>query len=437
MAKKRTAARKGSIRHRRVRSAFKKLRQSLVLLEDKIRECEKQLNDEREARKAASAGNLAKDQFIATLSHELRTPLSSIIVWAELLQSGKLDAQTSARALKSIERNSKTQAKLVEDLLDVSRIDHHKLKLNLEDASLPQVLEAALDAVRATADEKGVDIQMTVPPAGCWVHGDPVRLRQVIWNLLSNSIKFTPAGGRVSVLLEQSEKKARITVSDTGKGISEKLLPHVFEPFKQSDDAGNDPHPGLGLGLAIVHHVVEMHQGCVSASSDGENHGSRFTVTLPLLSVNPEVMAQQNIEDENLISPLREKRILIVDDEADECAWLTAVLTEAGAEVVAVNGVDGAIKSMSSCLPDLVITDIGMPGKDGFHLLSEIRRQDDEKDCHMPVVALTAYAREQDRRRVMAAGFDSYITKPVEAAVLVRLLSTFIHSQQALKFANS
>ena len=436
MAKKRTASRKSPFGHKRVQSQIRKLRRSLVALQAKFQECERQLLQERQGRDEARTENLAKDDFIATLSHELRTPLSSIIVWAELLLSGKLDPQTSVRALQSIERNSKAQAQLVEDLLDVSRIGSHKLKLNLEEVSLPQVLEAALDAVRKTAEEKGIAIQTCFPSAGFWVRGDAIRLRQVFWNLFSNAIKFTPAGGNVAVVLEEADSNARVIVSDTGKGINEHFLPHVFEPYKQAEDVENGRHPGLGLGLAIVQQLLLLHQGCVHASSDGENKGARFTVILPLLKVQSGVTAQLPTAEEFSVTPLWEKRILVVDDEPDECAWLTAALTEVRAEVVATSSVEMALASYESCPPNLIVTDIGFPEKNGFDLLREIRHQDGMRERHTPVVALTAYAREQDRRRAISAGFDLYISKPVEPGVLVRLLSTLMQ-QDALKFANS
>jgi PAS domain S-box-containing protein len=364
----------------------------------------------------AEEASRAKDEFLATVSHELRTPLASILGWTRLLRRGGLAPEKQTRALETLERNARAQTRLVEDLLDVSRIVSGKTRLNVESADLARIVESAVESIRPGADSRGIQLQASVVP--CILAGDPERLHQVLWNLLSNAVKFTPRGGRVSVSMEARDRTATVTVSDTGQGIRPDFLPHVFERFRQADATATRAHGGLGLGLAIVRHLVELHGGTVSASSAGEGQGSLFTLRLPLPSALPLERTEEGTLPPQRIS-LAGLRLLVVDDEADTREMVASTLEAQGAEVVSVADAEEALRWLASNAADLLVSDVAMPRMDGCALIREIRRTGPGSARNIPAVALTAYARPEDRRRALDAGFQDYLTKPVEPEVLV------------------
>jgi CheY-like chemotaxis protein len=351
--------------------------------------------------------------------------------WTQLLRTGDLDEQTSAQALEIIERNTKSQAQLIEDLLEVSRIITGNLRLTMGPVELSMVISAALDAVHPGAEAKAINIEYSHEVGAGLVSGDVHRLQQVIWNLLSNAIKFTPKGGNVTVRLNRSGSYAQIKVIDTGQGISADFLPHVFERFRQADGSSTRRHGGLGLGLAIVRHLVELHGGTVRAESAGENRGATFTVRLPLMAVQPTDDDAPNDGDEagesgaHLPHPvnLTGVRVLIVDDQGDARRLVTAVLERCGAEVVAAGSVREALDTLDSFDPDVMVSDIGMPGEDGYTLIKNVRQREEGLGRTMPAMALTAYARAEDRHKALAAGFQEYAVKPIEPAHLVSLVA--------------
>src|SRR5882724_8668281 len=383
---------------------------------------------EENARAEAEAANRLKDEFLATASHELRTPLNSILGWAQLMRTGTLDGSSSARALLTIERNTKTLAQIIEDLLDVSRIIAGKLRLDVRPVELDSVVEAALEAIRPATDAKNIQLDVSLDSGVGAVSGDAGRLQQVVWNLLSNAIKFTPSGGQVSVKLERDASRARITVSDSGEGIGEEFLPYVFDRFRQADSTFARMHGGLGLGLAIVRHLVELHGGSVGADSRGKGEGATFTVSFPLLAPErnaaahpgPLVDSGQHSFDEP--KDLAGLSVMIVDDEHDARELLVAMLELRGASVIAVSSVAEALETLSNATngsrPDVLVSDIGMPGEDGFDLIAMVRAMGPERGGDIPAIALTAYASAEDRARVFAAGFQRHVAKPVEPSSL-------------------
>jgi signal transduction histidine kinase/CheY-like chemotaxis protein len=383
---------------------------------------------EENARAEAEAANRLKDEFLATVSHELRTPLNSILGWAQLMRTGTLDGSSSARALMTIERNTKTLAQIIEDLLDVSRIITGKLRLDVRPVELDSVVEAALEAIHPATDAKNIKLEVSLDSGVGAVSGDAGRLQQIVWNLLSNAIKFTPSGGQVSVKLERVASRARITVSDSGEGIGEEFLPYVFDRFRQADSTFARMHGGLGLGLAIVRHLVEMHGGSVSADSPGKGMGSTFTVSFPLVATGWNGVAHlergANERQPALEQPLELAglSVMIVDDERDAREVLVAMLELRGAEVIAASSAAEAVEALAHAtnvsMPDVLVSDIGMPGEDGFELISKIRAMGPEHGGNIPAIALTAYARAEDRRRVLEAGFQRHVAKPVEPASL-------------------
>jgi PAS domain S-box-containing protein len=374
--------------------------------------------------------NRIKDEFLATLSHELRTPLNAIVGWTRLLRTGRLDERTAARALETIDRNATLQAKLVEDLLDVSRIITGKLRLRIADIDPISVLEAAINSVRPAADAKGIRIEADLDSAAGLIVADGDRLQQVMWNLLSNAIKFTPAEGHVRVSLRQGAGGLVIHVEDNGAGIEPAFLPYVFDRFRQADSSTTRQHGGLGLGLAIVRHLVELHGGTVHADSPGEGHGACFTVTLPrsvrgerARTTAPEVPATTARPEAAQPPPelLSGLRVLIVDDEPDAREVLAAALTQMGARVHLVDSADAALASIARERPHIVVSDIGMPGQDGYALAQRLRASERGSE-RLPAVALTAYATAEDVKRAMAAGYDLHLAKPVDAVTLGRSL---------------
>ena len=374
----------------------------------------------------AEASNQAKDDFMATLSHELRTPLNAIVGWTTLLKSGALDTATAARAIEVIDRNSRHQGQLIEDLLDVSRITAGKLVLETVPVYLPAVVEAAIESVSPAARAKGVAVNVVVAPGVKPVSGDPDRLQQVVWNLLSNALKFTPAGGRVDVLCRTREGHVELTVSDTGMGIPADVLPHIFERFRQSATGTKRAYGGLGLGLAIVRYLVELHGGTVTAVSEGEARGATFVVRLPLIPhfALPSPASDASPLDQAQLGGLR---LLVVDDEADTRELLCFILKQAGADVTAVGSVARATDVLRDLHPDVIISDIGMPGSDGYALIRTVRKLPGL--AKVPAIALTAFAGTAPRALAEEAGFDLHLAKPVEPAVIVEAVAKLAPSR--------
>ncbi|XYH99199.1 ATP-binding protein [Sorangium sp. So ce1128] len=371
--------------------------------------------------------NRAKDEFLATLSHELRTPLTAILGWARMLRQGSLKPDTHVRALEAIERNGTLQAQLVEDLLDASRIITGKLRLDVMLIDLPPIINAAIDAVRHGADAKGIELAVQLDPNAGPISGDQTRLQQVVWNLLSNAIKFTPRGGKVSIQLSKSEGLARIQVSDNGQGIVPEFLPYVFDRFRQADSTSTRPHSGLGLGLAIARHLIELHGGTVRAESAGEGKGATFTVDIPL-APRGAIAALRKVEGLSSIAAeseptLQGVRVLMVDDEPDARELVTTVLERKGASITAVATVDEALSAIAREKPDVILSDLGMPGEDGYSLIRRLRAQSPEHGGRIPAAALTAYASAQDRTRALLAGFQSHVPKPIEASELAAVIA--------------
>jgi PAS domain S-box-containing protein len=390
---------------------------------------------EQEARNAAEVANRMKDEFLATLSHELRSPLNAMLGWIRLLNTRKFDATTTARAMETIERSARSQAQLVEDLLDVSRIIQGKLRLNVCPIEMISVIEAALETVRPAADAKEIQLHSLLDPtAGC-VMGDFDRLQQVIWNLLSNAIKFTPKGGCVQVQLERVNSHIEIIVTDTGRGINPEFIPYVFDRFRQADSSTTRIFSGLGLGLAIVRHLVELHGGTVHVYSQGEGQGATFTVALPLVkesqtaqvSETPEeIQKHQSKEDTAPVTILDQVKILVVDDEADTRDFLVTALEMCGAQVIAVSSAREAIQVILQEKLDILVSDIGMPGEDGHSLIRKVRQLPKDKGGAIPAVALTAYARAEDQMRSLNAGFQVHLSKPVEPDKLASVVASLL-----------
>ena len=384
----------------------------------------KLLQLEHAARNEAEEANRIKDDFLATLSHELRTPLTAMLGWLGMLRSKSLDEATSAYAFETIERNAKMQAQLIEDLVDVSRIVSGKLKLDVRPMDPTPVVQAAIDAVRPAADAKQISIQIIREPFIGPVTGDPARLQQIIWNLLSNAVKFTPREGSVEVHLRRTESSAEIAVRDSGMGIRPEFLPHVFERFRQGDSTATRAHGGLGLGLAIVRHLVELHGGTVAAESAGPDQGSTFTVSLPLTAVRAETLSlshASHLEDDELTAPgaLNGVRVLLVEDEADARMLLALILERAGADVAQAATAEEAMARVAAFNPHLLLSDIGLPIEDGYELIRKLRSSPLEALKQIPAIALTAYATEKDRELALSSGYHLHLAKPVEPSELI------------------
>jgi PAS domain S-box-containing protein len=378
-----------------------------------------------------------KDEFLATLSHELRTPLNAMLGWARLLRGGSLDGETRDRALESIERNARLQAQLVSDILDVSRIITGKLRLDRGPVDLVPLAQSGLDSIRHAADAKGVRVELHVEGELFPIHADGDRLLQVIWNLLSNAVKFTPPAGRVSVSLVGKPGSVEIRVSDTGLGISEAFLPFVFDRFRQADASTTRTHGGLGLGLAIVRHLVELHGGTVEASSEGDGRGATFVVRLPARRppfVAPEPPPRMHPgAPPPVVVPrvLDGVRVLVVDDEADTRSLLLTTLQAQGASVVTAGSAAEGFEVFREFRPDVLVADIGMPEEDGYALIARIRALREGEGGRRPAVALTAYAREQDRQAALNAGFQRHLTKPFEPEELAAVLAALVAGRKA------
>ncbi|WP_158625125.1 hybrid sensor histidine kinase/response regulator [Corallococcus terminator] len=386
---------------------------------------------ESSARREAEEANQLKDEFLATVSHELRTPLTAILGWVQLLRTGHLPEPRRERALETMERNARAQGQLIEDLLDVSRIVSGKLKLDVEPVNLSTVVQQALDSVRPAADARGVHVQATVDSSGS-VMGDPQRLQQVVWNLLSNAVKFTSRGGHVRLVVERRDSLVELTVEDTGQGIPAAFLPHVFERFRQADSGTTRKTGGLGLGLSIVRHIVEMHGGTVAVASEGDGRGATFTVRLPLsvvqrrdptMAPSPRPPAAPGPE---LGRPaeLNGVRVLVVDDEEDARELLRTLLEDSGAHVLTAGSAEEGLQVLQAERPDVLVSDIGMPGTDGYGFIERVRALPADRGGRTPAVAITAYARSEDRTRVLRAGFQSHVPKPVEPVELLAVLES-------------
>ncbi|MCT7982253.1 PAS domain-containing protein [Laspinema sp. A4] len=391
------------------------------------RQREELLLREQEARRQAEAASRMKDEFLAIVSHELRSPLNAILGWSRLLRRRKLNPEKMAQALESIERNAEMQTQLIEDLLDISRIIRGKIRLYLRPLQLTPAIEAAINTVRPTAEIKKIKLITTLDPGVGLVSGDGDRLQQVIWNLLSNAVKFTPEGGRVEICLERVENSIQIRISDTGIGIEPEFLPYMFERFRQADSKTTRSHGGLGLGLAIVRNLVELHGGQIFAQSPGLGKGSTFVVQLPRLQDTSEGIEEQGLESSSVecdqsFSELAGLKILVVDDEFDTREFLITALEQYGAEVFAAASTAEAIALIQKMQPQILLSDIGMPGEDGYSLIRQIRTLPPEQGGKIPAAALTAYTRTEDRILALAAGFQMHIPKPIDPRHLIEVV---------------
>jgi signal transduction histidine kinase/ActR/RegA family two-component response regulator len=392
------------------------------------------LIQEQMARTEAEDANRLKDEFLATVSHELRTPLHAVIGWSHMLRTGGLDEATTIRAIETIERNAKSQAQLIEDILDVSRVITGKLHLNIGLVDFASVINAAIDSVQLAAESKDIQLEVTLDPSARRVSGDSSRLQQVVWNLLSNAIKFTPKGGRVQVRLERAGANAQISVSDTGEGIKSDFLPFIFDRFRQADGSSTRKHGGLGLGLAIVRHLVEQHGGTVSANSPGKGQGTTFTIMLPL-AVAQKAAKGRRKEMQSLLPgemttaqlkplpSLEGVEVLIVDDEPDTLSMLALMLTEYRAKVQTATSAAEALEVLQWYKPDVLVSDLAMPEEDGYSLIGKVRALSEENGWRIPAVALTAYVRVEDRVRALSAGFNMFVPKPVEPNELITAIA--------------
>jgi signal transduction histidine kinase/ActR/RegA family two-component response regulator len=370
----------------------------------------------RESEAALQRANVAKDEFLATLSHELRTPMTAIMGWSQMLgEEEDLDRDTESMAIDAIRKSASVQAQLIDDLLDVSRITAGKMKLECEPVEVGPVVRAAVATVRSAAGAKNIPLEEEIAPGVC-VNGDERRLQQIVWNLIANAVKFTPEGGKVAVALRQEGREAVIEVRDTGQGIEPEFMPHIFERFRQADSSTTRPHAGLGLGLAIVRHLVELHGGTISAESKGSGRGSTFRVRIPLLR---EGSTRRDDERPPLAADaLHGLRILVVDDDEQVRNYVSAVFRSSGAGVRIAISARNALDVLDEWPPDVVLSDLAMPGADGFDLLHWIRNSKQERIRTLPVVALTAFAMPEDRQRVLEGGFQGFVAKPVEPGTL-------------------
>lgn len=394
---------------------------------------------EREARADAEAASRGKDEFLATVSHELRTPLNAMLGWARMLTSGTLPEAARGKALQSIERNAIAQAQLVEDLLDVSRIVSGKMRLDLKEVDLPRVVEAAVDSVRPAMEAKNIRFQPAIDPSASQVMGDPNRLQQVIWNLLSNAIKFTPRGGRVQLILARVNSHIELSVSDSGLGIEPSFLPFLFQRFYQADGTSTRNQGGLGLGLAICRHLVELHGGTIEAFSEGLGQGATFKVQLPVLPLRipwAEARAAHATPARRLAferpPELQGLKVLVVDDQPDARELLVAVMTRCGATAIEASSSMEGLGQVVTARPDVIISDIGMPEEDGYSFIRRVRKLAADAGGRTPAAALTAYARAEDRRQAMQAGFEMHVPKPVEPAELVTVVATLARIGRAM-----
>ncbi len=425
---------------RRVEARTAELRDSNLRLQSEIAErtlaqqrAAELLESEQAARQMVESANRSKDEFLAILSHELRTPLNAILGWAEILRSGEPDRSEMREGIEVIERNARAQARLVEDVLEVSRIICGKVRLRLGPLDLTSVIDAALTSARPAAAAKGVSLRRIVDAMPVSIQGDPDRLQQVVWNLLSNAIKFTPGGGTVTVRATQANGQSVVEVIDTGIGIKADFLPFVFDRFRQFDGSITRSHGGLGLGLSITRHLVEMHGGTITASSDGDGKGALFTILLPL-SAGGEPVPGTEASDARSgrggsgaapgLPSLESYKVLVVDDEPDSRRVVVRLLSRARAQVREAESVATALAVLGEWTADVLISDIAMPGEDGYSLLRRLRASPDEHLRELPALALTAFVRSEDQAQALAAGFQMHLPKPFEPAALLHAVAT-------------
>jgi signal transduction histidine kinase/ActR/RegA family two-component response regulator len=411
--------------------ARRKTEKSEAIAREQEEERTRLLVSERAAREQAETASRAKDEFVAVISHELRSPLNAVLGWVQMLRTGKFDQAETARALETIERNAKTQVQMIEDLLDISRVITGKLALNVRPLELTKVVEAALDSIRPAVEAKALQLRVQLEARGSLVLGDPSRLQQVVWNLLSNAVKFTPMRGRIEVGVERAASHLQITVRDSGAGISPEFLPFVFDRFSQANTTSERKFGGLGLGLAIVRHLVELHGGTVRADSPGEGQGSIFTVMLPVgvLRSDKREFKREGLSADSFNSftdaiTLEGLRVMIVDDEAESRELLIAILMQRGAEVKACASAAEALEVIEQWRPLVLVSDIGMPEEDGYELIRKLRALPPARGGNIPAVALTGLARSEDRMRALAAGFQIHVPKPVEAVELITVIAS-------------
>jgi len=388
------------------------------------------LENERKVRQDAEQASRLKDEFLATLSHELRSPLNAIVGWVHIARRNAGDNPELSRSLDTIERNVRAQTQIVNDLLDMSRIMTGQVRLDTQTIDLRDAVWNAVDAVRPAADAKRVRLEKSLEGSIGWTKVDPQRLQQVLWNLLVNAVKFTPPGGRVRIALERVNSHAEIIIQDSGVGIAQNFLPHVFERFRQADGSTTRRHGGLGLGLSIVKSLVELHGGSVKADSAGEGLGSTFTVALPIVTTHAEdgnlASRLRATQDMNELPRLSKVSVLVVDDEADSLLFFGRLLEECGAHVFLAVDAEQAMDMLRTEYVDILISDIGMAGADGYQLIQQVRALPDERIATIPAVAVTAYARADDRRRLLLAGYQMHISKPVEPQELVAGIASLV-----------
>jgi PAS domain S-box-containing protein len=395
-------------------------------------EREQLLSREQAARAAAETSDRLKDEFLATVSHELRTPLNAILGWAATLALVEQDPPLLRRGLSTIERNAKAQAQIISDILDVSRIVTGKLRLDFRPVEFAAILQAAVETLSPTAAAKSIELSLVISDDNALVAGDPDRLQQIIWNLIANAIKFTPKNGKIEIQLRRVDSQLELTVTDTGIGITSEFLPHVFERFRQADASTTRTHGGLGLGLAIVRHLTELHGGHVRAASEGTGKGSTFKVQLPVASavlgkssgeivmkLRELVTAEQAAQVSKDLNGLR---VLVVDDEPDALEILSLMLNRSGASVRTASSSEDALRTFGEWQPNVLLSDVGMPGEDGYTLIRRVRALAPEQGGNVPAAAITAHAREEDRVKALAAGYQAHLTKPIDPATLVSAL---------------
>ncbi len=378
----------------------------------------------------AQEANRIKEEFLAIVSHELRTPLNSMLGWVQIIRNRKLDEAITSKALATIERNAQLQRKLIEDILDISCIVQGKIRLNLRKVNLVFIINAAIEAVHPTSEIKNIQVESNLDPSVVEVMGDAERLQQVVWNLLSNAVKFTASGGRVEVHLKRVNSNAQITVSDTGKGISADFLPYIFERFRQADSTTTRTEGGLGLGLAIVRYLVEMHSGTVYAASEGEGRGATFTVLLPIAELPQEQLVKESVVKVDNLLALDGLQVLLVDDNTDTRELIAFVLQQSGAQVTSVSSVGEALETLRRLTPDVLVSDIGMPDEDGYSLIRKVRAREVFGMENIPAVALTAFARDEERSLALQAGFQVHLSKPIEPEELVTVVANLAKCSQ-------
>ena len=421
-----------------VRAALRGRRRQYEL-RDVLQALEGARADAERARDEAQRANRLKDEFLATLSHELRTPLNAILGWVSLLRDNRVEAARVPKALEIVARNAQSQAQLISDVLDVSRVITGRLRLRLQPVVVSRLVRDAMDTVRPAADAKEIALELRVEGEPARMNGDAERLRQVFWNLLSNAVKFTPAGGRVQATVQRAGAQIRVMISDTGIGIPREFLPYAFERFRQADQSFTRPHGGLGLGLAIVKHLVETHGGEVTVSSDGVGRGTTFAIQLPIAGAQALAVAEpeegeaapRDAAAAAIMPALHGRTVLVVDDDATTRELLATLLTDRGAHVALADSAAAAIERLDTDVPAIIVADIGMPGQDGLSMMRAIRRRPAARGGDVPSVALSAFARAEDRRAALAAGYDEYLTKPALPGDVLGALSRLLSAPRS------